>query len=66
MGRKANFLLKKVEKLSDPHILPKTIVLQDHIRYVQNNMGLQNKGTYNEQLFCYTEVQSAEYHYSLS
>ena len=27
-------------------------------------MGLQNKETYNEQLFCYTEVQSAEYHYS--
>ena len=23
-------------------------------------MGLQNKGTYNEQLFCYTEVQTAE------
>ena len=27
-------------------------------------MGLQNKGTCNEQLFCYTEVQRAEYHYS--
>ena len=26
-------------------------------------MGLQNKGTCNERLFCYTEVQSAEYHY---
>ena len=25
-------------------------------------MGLQNKGTCNERLFCYTEVQSAEYH----
>ena len=23
---------------------------------VQNNMGLQNKGTYNEQLFCHTEL----------
>ena len=33
-------------------------------RNVQNNMGLQNMGTYNEQLFCYTEVQSAEYHLS--
>ena len=27
-------------------------------------MDLQNKGTGNERLFCYTEVQSAEYHYS--
>ena len=26
-------------------------------------MGLQNKGTCKERLFCYTEVQSAEYHY---
>ena len=26
-------------------------------------MGLQNKGTCDEQLFFYTEVQSAEYHY---
>ena len=26
-------------------------------------MGLQNEGTCNERLFCYTEVQSAEYHY---
>ena len=26
-------------------------------------MGFQNKGTCNERLFCYTEVQSAEYHY---
>ena len=26
-------------------------------------MGLQNKGTCNERLFCYTEVQSAENHY---
>ena len=26
-------------------------------------MGLQNKGTCNERLFCYTEVQRAEYHY---
>ena len=26
-------------------------------------MGLQNKGICNERLFCYTEVQSAEYHY---
>ena len=23
-------------------------------------MGLQNKGTYNEQLFCFLEVQSTE------
>ena len=41
-----------------------TICLLDHIRYVENNMGLQSKGTYKEQLFCYTEIQSAEYHYS--
>ena len=26
-------------------------------------MGLENKGTCNERLFCYTEVESAEYHY---
>ena len=26
-------------------------------------MGLQNKGTCNEPVFCYTEVRSAEYHY---
>ena len=30
----------------------------------QNNMDLQNKVTYKEQLFCYTEVQRSEYHYS--
>ena len=41
----------------------KIIGFSDHIRYVQNNMGLQNKGTCNERLFCYTEVQRAEYHY---
>ena len=41
----------------------KIIDLSDHIRYVQNNMGLQNKGTFKERLFCYKEVQSAEYHY---
>ena len=28
-------------------------------------MGLQDKGTCNERLFCYTEVQSAEYRYPL-
>ena len=26
-------------------------------------MGLQNKGSCNDQVFCYTEVHSAEYHY---
>ena len=41
----------------------KIIGLQYHMRYVQNNMGLQNKGTCNEQLLCYTEVQSAEFNY---
>ena len=26
-------------------------------------MAIQNKGTCKDRLFCYTEVQSAEYHY---
>ena len=63
-GVKYSFLDKKKSRKSYwiLILLRKTIGLLDHIRYVQNNMGLQNKETYNEQLFCYTEVQ--RYHYS--
>ena len=54
---------KRVGNVIGPSFYRKIIGLQDHIRYVQDNMGLQNKGTCNERLFCYTEVQTAEYHY---
>ena len=47
------------------HIFYRKIMigLLNRIRYVRNNMGLQNKGTCKQRLFCYTEVQSAEYYY---
>ena len=62
-GRKVNFWIKSRKRYWTLIFYCKIIGLQDHIRYVQNNMGLQIKATCNERLFRYTEVQSAEYHY---
>ena len=49
---------KKVENVIGPSYFTVTLLV-----YKTLYKGPQNKGTCNERLFCYTEAQSAEYHY---
>ena len=55
---------QKVENVNGPsYFTVKLSVYKTTSDMFRTIWGLQNKGTCDELLFCYTEVQSAEYHY---